>query len=322
MKRILFCILLLFSLVIIGCGGGGGSTPPTGPSGPTGQSYSTVSGRIIDQNGNGVEGIKISLGSFTINTNSNGNFTISSVPYNSYTLSGAGGNIGHYIFEPQSIDVNNSIITLSPITAYKALAFGIINKSDEPASSGGTLMKNSGFIHFEWETVSSIERYQIYIVNSDEILVWDSNDHTDFDLLNPKLNLPCDGSIANMPTDDGIYKFRFKITDSTHNVITLPDITVSIGVILKNFPNYKGYSANTLSWYDVPEATNNNIGYKIYINSDRFPTNEFIKSPTNYYFAPIANVAISSGTAYKIQVYAFDTTGWPCEMNYADFTLY
>lgn len=112
MKRILFCILLLFSLVIIGCGGGGGSTPPTGPSGPTGQSYSTVSGRIIDQNGNGVEGIKISLGSFTINTNSNGNFTISSVPYNSYTLSGAGGNIGHYIFEPQSIDVNNSIITL------------------------------------------------------------------------------------------------------------------------------------------------------------------------------------------------------------------
>ncbi|HEX3047427.1 MAG TPA: carboxypeptidase-like regulatory domain-containing protein [Bacillota bacterium] len=121
MNKIFLGLVLILSLILVGCGGGG-DTPTTPDS-----QLASISGRIVDQSENVIPGVKIRFATYQVTTGPDGTFSLHSIPPDTYTITGIGGTNDHYLIKPitKNLLVGNNDLGNS-IIAYKVLGCGVI----------------------------------------------------------------------------------------------------------------------------------------------------------------------------------------------------
>jgi len=139
---IIFTTTLSLSLFLFGCGGGGG--------GGTEEATYTVTGKVVDNNGNGIPGVKVSISSSsaklakavastagkTTTTDAGGIYTFQ-VPNGTYAISSADSKYG---FAPISVTVNGKPEPVVQVATYPVFTVtGKITSTDGTPTAGLTV---------------------------------------------------------------------------------------------------------------------------------------------------------------------------------------
>lgn len=94
--RLLVAAMLLSAVLINGCGSG---------------SAGTVTGRVVDDLGNLLGGVTVSVGTASAQTSGNGTYTVVGAPLGSQALTAV---LAHYAFTPQAVNiVSNQTLTVN-----------------------------------------------------------------------------------------------------------------------------------------------------------------------------------------------------------------
>lgn len=157
------------------------------------------------------------------------------------------------------------------------------------------LTHNVTYLVLAWDPVPNATHYRIFYLGNE---VWDSSSSAThagdpaYDPNNPRAYLDLDDELKDENiTQAGEYPFQITALDS-HNtvVVQLPEVTVSLGMLLDNFPTSIACTSGSslLTWTGVGGAA----GYKVRIYSD-----------ANY-----GTMLSDSGTAYLTGT-SYDLTG-------------
>ncbi|MGE5529026.1 MAG: carboxypeptidase-like regulatory domain-containing protein [Patescibacteria group bacterium] len=192
MKRLYIPLLLSLILILPGCGGGGGTPDPT-----------TAYGYIVDQDGAGVAGVTVTLGTAMDITDGLGRFDFTGLTAGDYDLTASGGTLGHYLAAPINVTiVAETANNLGNITAYRLYGVGVVVESladkavtcgtlpaalkeiriDGPCQIGrppakkvstraaewSFLEQNAAFVYLEWEPITDATGYKVYFAATDE----------------------------------------------------------------------------------------------------------------------------------------------------------
>lgn len=388
MKRVLVTtVLAIIMLLYTGCDfttdGGGGSTGGGGNGGGSGNTVvpTTVSGRVVDQAGNPLEGIKLSIGLKSVTTVADGAFKFTGLIGGKANLTGRGGQSKLYQLDRSGLEiVADKANELGDITAYMINGVGAIkyvaqNRSvSQRAISKGTTMQfaelendidiltrgkahgrveslsrgvrlkrsrakapdflflqsHASFIELKWEKIINlgIVSYKVVYAGKDGSgmteIIWESANSSKFDLEAPEARLMLERELWGKVKSSGEYFFRVRGFDSGGNqVIELPKVKVSFGMLLNSFPNNQLYNGvdSSLSWSAVPDSSNYRV--KLMNTASKnivFDQNQLTVTNCSFSSEPLLN----KGTYYASQVlaYANDADGWPLEktIDYSGFT--
>lgn len=382
MKRVLVTTLLALAILFYtGCdfttdgggGTGGGSTGGTGGGSGNQIVPTTVSGRVVDQAGIPLEGIKLSIGLKTVTTGADGTFKFTGLIGGTANLTGRGGQSELYQLDRSGLEiVADKANELGDITAYKINGVGVIVYVEPPpktpvdpqpaglsrtsmvsslvepvsdieleilrrgrahipvkalsrgvslsrsrAVGNATLLdENNSYIELKWEKLNNpaIAQYKVVYAGKDGSgttdVVWTSaavNASTPAEL-KAKLNFALE--LVGRVDDIGEYFFKVKGYDAADNeVIELPKVKVSFGMLMNSFPGNHSYDniTKTLSWAAVADSTNYRVQVPVAGLKSAYITS------VNYDFS---TAGLNEGQHYILYVLAFanDADGWPLEL--------
>jgi hypothetical protein len=196
------------------------------------------------------------------------------------------------------------------------------------AVSDSFLKDNISFILLSWENLSQtwVNHYRIYYKGPDGSLnefVWSSADPHPEDPPadpDPQVNtayLDLDKELDQKVTTAGTYVFRVVgLSGNESQSKELPDITVSIGMLLSNYPTGLNFTDPLLSWTKVPEAN----GYKIGIYNDSSLSSGVWDSGVTLLPATQSSINVPAGLTvgtyyyWNVDAHAVDSTGYTAEI--------
>ncbi len=173
------------------------------------------------------------------------------------------------------------------------------------------------FIYLKWDPVNSATHYQVTYQGNP---VWDSNTTYSGDpafiAANPQAYLNLDNQLANKITAPGNYQFQVNALNGSAVVAQSVVITVSLGMLLDNYPVMTATSYNSsthqLSWTGVTNAN----GYRVQVYNNDWNLVVDSDSSTlitdNFYTIS----GLTSNTHYNVLVDAWvlDGSGNPVEI--------
>ena len=202
-------------------------------------------------------------------------------------------------------------------------AIGVImqSKSDETGSGNPALTEKTAYFYLNWTKVSGATKYTINCVELENAEIWNTetvnpnNDGT-FNWNNPEAYMDLDEELP-MIHEGGKYSFKIVAWNGATIIHEFPAVTVSLGEVLKSYPEHIQYNAETqtLSWETVNEAR----GYRVTVYADsnyqekRFNSGADLLKMDSY---SLAGKGLSTGSYYSVIVdaVAVDQTGRTVEI--------
>lgn len=319
----------------------------------------TLTAKVVDQYGEGLPGVSITMGSLKATTDAAGSFIFSELEPGNYTVKGIGGQDHHYILGEtqihlvkgnQSLDFtayqilgagvviqsysNNRVSTTKRIGLKKEIDLFSVRKStstrftrqqiQQTSTKSLNMAENVSFIALSWGPIEGCTAYEVmYLDNGQWTPVWSSDgfhpEDPQFYLAKPEAYLDLGNELAGLIMGAGQYTFKIVATVSTTSV-ALPQITVSLGVRLADFPSNLMYTNSQLTWSGVAGASQ----YRtlIYDSADLLVDQTIHVAGTTSMSVP---AGLTPGEYYQwhVDAQALDETGWLAEItrSISGFTL-
>ncbi len=205
---------------------------------------------------------------------------------------------------------------------------GAVARGYRPAEES-VLADNISFFHLSWAPLAEgwISHYVIHYLGPDgsqNELVWDSNDlhaedpgYVDSD---PAAYLDLTYELTGLVSTAGTYQFRitgYSADDSQSKA--LPAITVSLGMLLDNFPTDLQFAGTLLSWTGVIGADGYRAG--IFAGDDMdlsgpaiWDSGDTLLPPSPTYVDVSAVLIVDTYYYSSVIARALDETGWTAEV--------
>lgn len=315
----------------------------------------TLVANIVDQNGAGIPGVSITMGTLKATTDDSGAFTFNGLEPGSYSVKGMGGRDHHYILGETQIVLAKGVQE-QEFTAYQLIGAGVVMQSPANSTNQASsvkltalkkemnlsgvrkgvptkshrsqtkristkaidLMGNASCIALNWEPINGAVSYGISYLHTDGIWhsVWDSDqaypEDPAFDSSNPQAYLDLGNELAGFVTGAGNYTFKVSAFFDTRN-IDLPQITVSLGMRLADFPRNLAYTNSLLSWSSVSGASQ----YRTLIYRDGILVDQAIHGVGVTSMIVPEEVIPGQYHEWYVDAQALDETGWLAEITRA-----
>ena len=147
-------------------------------------------------------------------------------------------------------------------------------------------------------------------------MVWNSEDshHEDpaYDPDNPDAYLDLGSELAGHINSVGSYYFKIVGFNAAEDTIKeLPDMLVSIGVLLDDYPRNLNYNTSQLSWSAVPGA--NGYRVQIYDESETKVYDSTMNLLNQTYISVPGGLVAGQYYTWRVDSHALDT-GWSAEI--------